>query len=149
MLVFWPEMGKTVLYVPPPLPPWKTNALQSHLSTWQPSCFPMIFQNIGKRQGAHFSTTPSYSFIRSAEPTSWGFPSSLKNEFHPLPLLHPVRCHHLPWSHHFLMSDNASTHDGFSGASTRIYHWPTFSLVSLHFPVPWNQSDKLLLLESL
>lgn len=28
------------------------------------------------------------TFIRSAEPTSWGFPSSLKNEFHPLPPLH-------------------------------------------------------------
>ena len=65
---------------------WKTNALQSHLSTWQPSCFPRIFQNINKRQGAHCFTTP----IRLAESLSWGFPSSLENELHPLSLLHDL-----------------------------------------------------------
>lgn len=66
---------------------WKTNTLQRHLSMWQPSRFPRIFQNIEERQGAHCFTTP---IIRLAESLSWGFPSSLKNELHPLSLLHDL-----------------------------------------------------------
>lgn len=61
---------------------------------------------------------------------------------------HPLQCYHLPWCYHFLISYNTSTYNGIPGVSTRIYHWPTFSLVYLYFPVPQNQPDKLLVLES-
>lgn len=62
---------------------------------------------------------------------------------------HLLQCHHFPWLYHFVASYTTSTHDGFSGVSTRISHWPTFSLVSLHFLVLRNQSDKWLDIESL
>lgn len=62
---------------------------------------------------------------------------------------HPLQRHQVSWFHHLLISYNTSSRDGFPGVSTRIYHWPTFSLVALYFPVPQNRSDKWLVLESL
>lgn len=139
-----------------PLPaPWKTNVLQNHLFTWQPSCFSMIFS---KHNWQEIGCPLLYLTKLFIHWTCWvdklGFSRQLKKQIPdsspPWPANHPsLSCHHLLWFCHFLISDNTGTHNGLPGISTRIYHWPTFCLVSLHFPVPWNQSDKLLVWESL
>lgn len=130
-------------------------ARHSHCSPRLASCFPVSFQNlIGKRQGARFSTSPSQPASPSAESTRWGFPRQ-RRRWIPYPSSSPgpatslPPCRHLPRFHPFSVSHNTGTHSGFPGVSSSIYHWPTFSLVSWRFPIPWNQSDTLPGLDSL
>lgn len=70
---------------------------------------------------------------------------SLVTCLHPQP---PPGGHLHLWLNHVLISLNTSTHNGFPAVSMRICQWPTFSLISLCFLVPWTQFDKLLVLES-